>query len=247
MVLDTIQDWEWVLLLSVGTLEIVILINIFRERSERGKLIGEMRNTRVELGRESYVAMIKDTLGSATSYVYFVSHTLTAPLSEAEKEAIYQLYKPGLDHRCITGKDPGKIQYMWEQRRRGVQVRVNDLLMVSTFRFQLCDDTVAALGFAEGGDEQSIKGILVGNPYFCRMLKQHFLRTWEDSEPLEDYVKEVLPILEGPEMGSSLEELAQAWNLNDDERRELTDIVSADKSQRPRSAPARPPGDQTSP
>jgi len=224
--LEIIREWEWLLLILVASLEGIILINSSKERKERNKLIDEMQVTRVELGRENYLTMIKGGLKKSTSYVYFVSHSLTSIFNEKEKNEIYQLYKRDIDHRCITGKDPGKIKYMWEQRRNRVQVRVNELLLISTFRYQVVDDKSAVLGFAEEGDDESRKGILITNPYFCRMQKQYFLNIWEESETFESYIKSVVSNLLGPELNYSLEELTKDWCLNDHEKQELKNLLS---------------------
>ena len=205
------------LLLAVGAIEVLILYKVNQERRERAVLISEMKATRVELGRESYVAMLKETLGSARTRVYFVSHTLTSTMGADEKDAMFALYQPGRDHRCITGTDPGKIREMWEQHRRGVAVRVNELVMRSTFRYQVCDGSVAVLGFADEGDDASRKGIRVANVYFGRMLQEHFLRTWELSTPFLKYVADVIARTNGPELAFSLPELASQWSLTDDE------------------------------
>ena len=142
-------------------------------------------------------------------------------MSEAEKESIYSLYKPNVDHRCITVKDPGKIRLMFEQKRKGVQVRVNDIVMVSTFRYHLFDDRISVLGFAESGDRQSQKGILIDNPYFSRMLKDHFIRTWQDSMPLEEYVKQFISTAKGAEVGSDTKMFASEWCISEEELNEL--------------------------
>lgn len=222
--LSFVHDWEWILLLLVGILEVAILILVFRERKERSNLIKEMENTRIEvgrLGRESYLSMIKDALQNSTHYVYFISHTLTSTMTDEQKETVYRLYKRGTDHRCITGKDPTKIRYMVEQRRKGVQVRVNDLTVVSTFRYQVSDDRFAVLGFSEQETVQSTRGILITNPQFCRMMKQDFLRTWENSLPLEDYLKSVLSTIAKNEVDSPVEWLAKEWDLNEEEKKLL--------------------------
>lgn len=226
-ILQIVKEWEWLLLLAVAILETVILVSSFREKREREKLIAEMQTTRVELGRESYLTMMKKALEKTNRYVYFISHTLTSTMSETQKDEIFKLYKKeGIDHRCITGNDPGKIKYMWEQKRKGVQVRVNDLVMWSTFRFQISDDRIAVLGFADEGDEESRKGILITNPYFCKMLKEHFITTWEDSQLMDDYIKEVVSNIVGHEPGSSLTDLEQEWGLRDKEKEELKEILN---------------------
>lgn len=212
-VLSFVAQWEWLLLLSVAALEAVILRQIYQERRERSALIAEMKSTRAELGRESYLAMIKDTLAAATNEVYFVSHSLTAGMSMREKESIFSLYRKGRDHRCIVARDPGKLREMWEQHRQGVQLRVNDVVMRSTFRYQVCDGRVVVLGFSGGGDEASRKGICVENAFFAGVLRQHFLSSWALSQPFLKYVKEVLMEHKSPEVPPSLAAISAEWAL----------------------------------
>lgn len=224
-----IAEWEWVLLIAVIAVEIRILWNVSKERREREKLIVEMQQTRVELGRENYLSMIRDALGKAEHYVYYVSHTLTSNMTEREKDEMYSRIPHGkdkhLDHKCITGKDPGKIKYMWEQKRYGIQIRVLDYVMQSTFRFQVSDDFYAVLGFSDQGAAESQKGILINNLYFCKMLKQHFLRLWHDSIEFDTYVKELIKNSSDREGSSSLEELTREWDLNAEEVNHLKSLV----------------------
>jgi len=223
--LEVVLKWEWLLLLAVGILEVLILWNVSKEKREREKLIVEMQHTRVELGRENYLSMIRDTLGKSKHYVYYVSHSLTSGMTDHEKNEMYERIPSNLDHRCITGKDPGKIKYMWEQRRQGIEMRVNDYVMQSTFRFQVSDDIYAVLGFADQGATESRKGILIDNLFFCRMLKRHFLRLWDESVPLDLYLLEVLRITSGPEISSTLEDNAREWDLKDEEVEHLRKLV----------------------
>jgi hypothetical protein len=228
---EFIARWEWLLLVAVAAIELLILRKVREERRERDILIGEMKATRVELGRESYLAMIKETLGGAKRCVYFVSHTLTLNMVVAEKQALFDLYKTSRDHRCITGPDSGKIREMWEQARMGVKVRVNDLVMRSTFRYQVCDASVAVLGFADEGDDASRKGMRIENVYFAKILEDHFLRTWEASTPFLDFVVEIIARANGPELSFSLADLAEQWALTEDERTSLSQACGQEISQ----------------
>lgn len=224
-ILQVIREWEWLLLTLVAILEVTILYISFKEKREREKLIHEMEVTREELGREKYIIMIKETIKNSSQYIYFISHSLTSNLGEKQKDEIYQLYKKGIDHRCITGKDPGKIKYMWEQRRNNVEIRVNEFILMSTFRYQVCDDKFAVLGFADEGDEESRKGILIKNLYFCRQQKQNFLKLWDESEIFENYIKEVISKI-SPDLSYTVEDFSKEWNLNDIEKQELSMIIS---------------------
>ena len=226
LTLDILQNWSMVIILAVAILEIIILINSSKEKRERKKLIEEMRTTRVELGRESYLSMIIQSIEKSNDYIYFVSHTLTSSMPDIQKESLYKLYKKNVDHRCITGKDPGKIKYMWEQKRNGVDIRVNDLIMVSTFRFQVCGDRYSVLGFTESGDKKSRKGISIDNKYFTVMLKQYFLNLWENSIPIEEYIREIAHSMKNKaELNFSIKELVKEWNLTESEEKELEEII----------------------
>lgn len=216
--LSVVADWEWVLLLAVGILEFAILYKVRQEKRERDVLIAEMKSTRIELGRESYLAMIKETLGDAKRQVLFVSHSLTINMGQREREAIFGLYNESIDHRCITGRDPGKLREMWEQHRRGVEVRVSDLVMRSTFRYQVCDGAIVVLGFSKGGDDASRKGMLIDNVFFARVLQEHFLRAWKDSQPFSEYLREVINSDMSPELATSVGDLADEWKLPAEER-----------------------------
>ncbi len=226
LILEFVARWEWLLLLGVGVLEALILWKIYQENRERAILIGEMRSTRIELGRESYLAMIKDALANAKHQVFFVSHSLTSNMTEHEKASIFKLYHSGLDHRCITGRHPGKVREMWEQHRHGVKLRVNDLFLESTFRYHICDGHVAILGFAGESDEASVKGTLIDSIYFSHVLQQHFLDTWDNSQPFLDYVREILTQPRSTELASSLSEISTEWGLYPGEQQLVQQLLT---------------------
>jgi len=217
---------EALLLCAVGILELTILFKIPKEKKGRIELIGELRTTRVVLGREPYLNIIKRTLEESRVSVYFVSNSLTSNMSESDKSDIYRRYRTSIDHRCIAGKDAGKIKYMWEQRRKGVEVRVNNYVMISTFRFQVCDDDVAVLGLSQEDNEQSRQGILIGDRDFCRMLKDNFLRYWDESETLEEFTKDIaLEAMKPNPSVTLLEELSQKWSLEETEKNEIKRLL----------------------
>jgi hypothetical protein len=212
-----VREWDWLLILALLAVELLILWKIHEEKKERTILVREMRTTRVELGREKYIEMIKTSLRSATQEVLFFSHSLTTDMSAEEKKELFDSYKNNIDHRCLTGRDPRRIAAMWEQHRHGVAVRVNEVVLHSTFRCQVCDRTSAILGFSNEGDERSRKGILVENLYFARVIRDYFLRVWDVSQPFELYVKEIIEASGKMEPGLSLYDLACEWHLTPEE------------------------------
>lgn len=80
------------------------LIKIGEEKRERTALVTAMQTTRVALGREKYIEMVKQTLKTAKSEVLFLSHSLTTSMSKADKKDLFGAYahKKGELHRCIT-------------------------------------------------------------------------------------------------------------------------------------------------
>ncbi len=225
-VIGLIHDWEWVLLVAVVVLESTILVHALREARERKHLVAEMRDTRVELGRESYIAMKREALEAAEDYCCFVSHTANADLAVAGED-VSRLYSRGVDYRCITGNEPGHLRDMFEQHRRGVQVRVNPTVSVSTFRFHVWDGQGAVLAFSDEADEMDVRGIRAVNPYFARILRQHFDSMWEQSRPWHEWAAMLLAQVSGPETESPVDELADQWELPDRERDELDELMRA--------------------
>jgi hypothetical protein len=223
-ILDLIKEWEWVLVAAVGVIELVILWTVAKEKKERESLIEEIQATRIELGREHYGAIILSDLKAAEEYVYFVSHSLGDDSSEKYREDIYRSYKPSVTHRGITGADPGKIKYMWEQRRHGVDLKINMLVMASTFRFQVCDDRVTVLGFAERGDETTRKGIAIRNPFFSRVMRQHFLTFWAESTSFDQYVATTARSLLGDGL-CNIDQLQREWCISEEERDYLSELL----------------------
>ena len=226
MLFGFIQDWEWILLITVAVLEATILVHALRETRERHHLVSEMRDTRVELGRESYLAMKREALEVAEEYCYFVSRTANADLSIAGERSFESLYSEGVDYRCITGNDPSRLRDMFEQHRQGVAVRVNPMVTVSTFRFHVWDDRGAILAFSGEADEMDVRGIRAVNPYFARVLKQHFETMWAQSLPWYEWASSFLMQVSGTEAHSPVGELAEQWSLPDPEREALEDLLA---------------------
>jgi len=224
-VLGFMRSWEWILLVMVAGLEATILVHALRESRERTHLVAEMRDTRVELGRESYLAMKREALETAEQYCCFVSRTANADLGVVGERALQSLYSLGVTYRCITGNDPSLLREMFEQHRRGVLVRVNPMVMVSTFRFHVWDDRGAILAFSDEADETDVRGIRAVNPYFSRVLKQHFESMWAQSVPWDEWAAKFLMQVSGTEAFSPVEELAEQWALTDADRRALEELL----------------------
>jgi hypothetical protein len=225
--LAVIRDWEWLLIIALLAVEVVILMKIGEEKRERTALVTDLRTTRVELGREKYIEMVKRELRAAQKEVLFLSHSLTTSMSSADKEDLFAAYahKKGEVHRCITGPDPRRIPAMWEQRRHKVEVRVNAFVLYSTFRFQVCDAKVTVLGLSKEGDELSRTGVLITNVYCAAMMREYFAKLWEASQSFEDYLKDELRRIKS-QPGVSIENLSEGWGLESTERLELEAIWS---------------------
>lgn len=223
--IELIHTWEWVLLLTVAVLEATILVHALRESRERQHLVNEMRDTRVELGRESYVAMKREALESAEDYVYFVSRTANADLLAAGERVFDSPHSATVRYRCLTGVDPGRLRDMFEQHRLGVEVRVNPMVTVSTFRFHVWDDRGAILAFSDDADEADVRGIRAVNPYFARVLKQHFEAMWDQSVPWHEWATSFLLQVSGTESSAPVKELADQWALTDADRQTLEALL----------------------
>jgi hypothetical protein len=224
------HQWEWVLLGLITVLEITILAQAVRESRERHHLVAEMQSTRVELGRESYVAMKRSALLDAKERVCFVSRTLNADLGLLGERDFARLYRPGVRYKCITGNDPTRLREMFELHCRGVEVRLNPSVVVSTFRFHVWDDKGAILGFSDEAEEHEIRGIEAINPHFSRVLRQHFEQLWEQSIPWQDWAGTFVFDARGTEAEHPIDELAEQWSLSDvatEQLRELLGTVEA--------------------
>jgi hypothetical protein len=229
-VLGLIERWQWVLLAFIAVLEVSILVHALRESRERRHLVGEMRHTRVELGRESYVAMKRNALKDAQERVDFVSLTLNADIGLLETHDAERLYRSNVRYRCITGNDPTKLREMFDLHRRGVEVRLNPLVILSTFRFHVWDDTGAILGFSSEGDEHEIRGIEAVNPYFSRVLRQHFDQMWEQSVPWQDWAAEFMLGVGSAQTDAPIEELVEQWALSVDSAKALRELLQPDRA-----------------
>jgi hypothetical protein len=219
------HQWEWVLLGLVTILEVTILVQAFRESRERHHLVAEMQSTRVELGRESYVAMKRSALLDAKERVCFVSRTLNADLALIGERDLARLYRPGVDYKCITGNDPTRLREMFDLHRQGVEVRLNSSVVVSTFRFHVWDDRGAIIGFSDEAEEHEIRGIEAINPHFSRVLRQHFEQLWDQSIPWQDWAGMFVFDAKGTEAENPVDELAEQWSLSDGATIELRELL----------------------
>ena len=221
------HQWEWVLLGLVAALEVTILVQAVRESRERHHLVAEMQSTRVELGRESYVAMKRSALLDAKERVCFVSRTLNADLALIGERDFKRLYRPGVRYQCITGNDPTRLREMFDLHRRGVEVRLHPSVVVSTFRFHVWDDRGAILGFSDEAEEHEIRGIEAINSHFSRVLRQHFEQMWEQSIPWQEWAGMFVYDAKGTEAENPVDELAEQWALSDHATIELRELLGA--------------------
>jgi len=226
-IIDFIHTWEWVLLASVIILEVSILVNAVHESRERRHLVREMETTRVELGRESYVAMKRNVLLNASRTVSFVSRTANSDLLADGVWRLERLYKPGVRYRCITATDPNLLRILFDMHSQGVDVRVSASVIVSTFRFHTWDDRGAVMGFSgEAEEEDEVRGIEVVNPYFSRMLRQHFDSLWEQATPWQEWARTMLTDMQGATEMEIVAELATQWSLNDADSDRLEEALA---------------------
>jgi hypothetical protein len=225
VVITFVHQWEWLLLGFIAALEVSILVHALRETRERQHLVKEMQSTRVELGRETYVAMKRSALSEAKRHVCFVSRTLNADLGMMGDRDLGRLYRPEVSYRCISGNDPSRLHDMFNLHRCGVEVRLNPLAMVSTFRFHAWDDRGAILGFSDEAEEHEIRGIEAINPYFSRVLCQHFDRMWEESVPWEQWAASLILSAQGTVAEDPVQELAEQWKLPERSAEELRELL----------------------
>lgn len=225
-VIDFVHAWEWTLLVAVIILEVSILANAVREGRERSHLVREMATTRVELGRESYVAMKRSALLDAGSHLSFISRTANSNLDMGGGHRSGRLYKPGVRYRCITGTDPSLLRAMFELHLQGVDVRVSSSVILSTFRFHTWDDRGAVMGFSGEAEEDDVRGIEALNPYFSRVLRQHFDRVWEHAIPWQEWAGELLSDAQGAEGPEPFAELAAQWSLTDADAAKLDEALA---------------------
>ncbi len=224
-VIDFIHTWEWVLLVSVIILEVSILVNAVHEGRERRHLVREMETTRVELGRESYVAMKRNALLNASRHVSFVSRTANSDLVTESVRGAERLYKTGVRYRCITATDPSLLRAVFEMHLQGVEVRVSPAVILSTFRFHTYDDRGAVMGFSGEAEEDEVRGIEAANPYFSRMLRQHFDRLWEQATPWQEWARTLLVDVQETAEVEVVAELAAQWLLNNADSNELKEAL----------------------
>lgn len=224
--IEFVHAWEWVLLVAVIILEVSILANAVREGRERRHLVREMATTRVELGRESYVAMKRNALLNASRHVSFVSRTANSGLVPEGGRRPERLFKPGVRYRCITATDPSLLRAMFEMHMEKVDVRVSPSVILSTFRFHTWDDRGAVMGFSGEAEEDEVRGIEAINPYFSRVLRQHFDGLWEHAIPWQEWAGTLLVNAQGSEESDPVGELAAQWSLTDADAMRLDEALA---------------------
>ncbi|MDZ4168242.1 MAG: hypothetical protein U1E26_01115 [Coriobacteriia bacterium] len=220
-IIEFIHTWEWTLLVAVIVLEISILVNAVREGKERNHLVREMETTRVELGRESYVAMKRSALLEAGRRLDFISRTANSDLETIGNNGTEHLYKPSVRYRCITATDPSLLRAVFQLHLNGVEVRVSSSVVLSTFRFHTWDDRGAVMGLSAEAEEHEVRGIEAINPHFSRVLRQHFDRIWENSVPWQEWAAALLIDAQGFEDMEPIAELAAQWSLNESDASSL--------------------------
>jgi hypothetical protein len=89
-------------------------------------------------------------------------------------------------------------------------------------------DTGAILGSSSEGDEHEIRGIEAVNPFFSRVLRQHFDQMWEQSVPWQDWAAEFMLGFESAQTDAPIEELVEQWALSMDSARALRELLQPD-------------------
>lgn len=196
---------------AVLIVEIVSLIYMAREGSDRHKQIEEMQRTtsvlvdfQAAIGRGNYLASIAAGIQGAKREVLFTSATMEATWERREQEEILetvlnrQKIQPPYEHRGIIAKRPealmGTLELMFKTQ---IKCKMSQVLCMTRLRFVVIDKEQSILGVCQGEpDLASAKptnmSFRVASAMLGAALAARFEELWERSVDPFDYLKEFI-------------------------------------------------------
>ena len=193
---------EVLLLLAVILVESFTLIRMDYEHKERQRLERSLLDTRVELGRENYLRLIRFGIKDAESEVLFTTRSMTTSQKEPLMEEVIRasVEKKGrITHRGIIAPRHETIAGAYELiKKANVEIRFHDYYNSSSLRFIIIDRKKTILAIARP-DQPSELAYWIESHTLASGLSSEFERLWNDgsSKRFEQYLDEVKEGLKG--------------------------------------------------
>jgi len=185
--------------LALLGISIGLLVLSFREHRGRSLLLDALFRATRELTRYEYFLAVVDSIRAAQRSIAGIV-TGRKPTTDLGREAIKDITKAleeasrrGVRIRYIIYKSPERLHIGYLYRRLGAEVRVNPAVAFNDLRYMIVDGRINVLGLA--GRERSAPtrmGYLINSATLARILMEDFERLWENSEPIEDYTRELV-------------------------------------------------------
>lgn len=204
---------------------IVLLLYSLKEGRGRKALLLEVGKAAKILTRQEYFLTVNDFMMEAKDEVIgFI--TGRPPVGDDEKrvrsirENIERLSKRGVKVKYLIPKSHDRVHIGFLYTKAGAEVRFGTCAIANDIRYLVADERLVVLGIPEsiGQTEATRKGYRIPSESLAIILKDHFLKCWEEAAVYEEYLKEIIgqtgvtPKLLGKELQIDEKELVTLAN-----------------------------------
>ena len=197
--------------------------------------------------RESLVKEWLKNAKNAKNAIFAISYSVGIPEKKDDETKLWKEYLKVIeekksidtkfDARLIGPKRPDRIKSLYERKKSGFEVRVNNDISKYDFRFQICDKSVVLLNVpsTEGDSMKSESGIEIKAKLFVNFCLNKFEEEWKNkgTKSLDDFIeKEILNILpyeKNEHTGLNLDSICNKLQLPRNICKEYLDKLIRDK------------------
>ncbi|MEW6183819.1 MAG: hypothetical protein AB1500_11730 [Bacillota bacterium] len=177
----------------------MLLLFSLKEGRGRKKLLLEVGKATRILTRQEYFLAVTDSMAEAEDEVIgFI--TGRPPVGEDEKRVrsiednIKRLAKRGVKVRYLIPKMHDRLHIGYLYTKAGAEVRCGTCAIANDIRYIVADDKMVVVGIPEstGEAEATKKGYTIPSESLAAILKEHFIRCWEEAAVYEEYLKDII-------------------------------------------------------
>lgn len=178
---------------------VVLLLYSLREGRDRRALLLEVGRAVKILTRQEYFLTVNDVMMEAKhELIGFI--TGRPPAGDDEKRVrnicnnIERLSRRGVKVRYLIPKSYDRVHIGFLYTKAGAEVRFGTCAIANDIRYLVADEKLVVLGVPEstGQAEATRKGYRIPSESLAIILKDHFLKCWEEATVYEEYLKEIV-------------------------------------------------------
>ncbi len=214
------------LILESTLLAITVLLLLYsiREGRQRSRMMLEVARATRTLTRLEYFQMVGDAIAAAEVEVIgcVTGHRQKGAEDLRRVNHLLVLIEKAVGRRVkvhyLLPKFHDRLYMGYFYTRAGAEVRYTTNAEVYSVRYSVVDSNLVVVGIPEAiGDEAPTnKGHLLPSEVLAGVIRSHFYDCWAQSQPFEDYLREVMA-----QTGTSVERLAAETRLEKGKLEEL--------------------------